>query len=68
MKNRTIIVKGTEVTITTRYEQDYFSLTDMIKGFGDEAVLYNWLRNRNTVECLGIRERLNNPDLKPIDV
>ena len=65
MKNRTISVKGTEVTVTTRHEQDYISLTDMIKGFGDETVLYGWLRNKNTVEFLGIWEQLNNPDLNP---
>ncbi len=67
MKNRTITVKGTEVTVTTRHEQDYISLTDMIKGFGDETVLYGWLRNKNTVEFLGIWERLNNPDFKPLE-
>ncbi|MBL0045269.1 MAG: KilA-N domain-containing protein [Flavobacteriales bacterium] len=67
MKNRTITVKGTEVTVATRHEQDYISLTDMIKGFGDETVLYGWLRNKNTVEFLGIWERLNNPDFKPLE-
>lgn len=67
MKNRTITVKGTEVTVTTRHELDYISLTDMIKGFGDETVLYGWLRNKNTVEFLGIWERLNNPDFKPLE-
>lgn len=67
MKNRTITVKGTEVTVTTRHEQDYISLTDMIKGFGDETVLYGWLRNKNTVEFLGIWEQLNNPDFKPLE-
>lgn len=67
MKNRTITVKGTEVTVTKRHEQDYISLTDMIKGFGDETVLYSWLRNKNTVEFLGIWEQLNNPDFKPLE-
>lgn len=60
-------MKGTEVTVTTRHEQDYISLTDMIKGFGDETVLYGWLRNKNTVEFLGIWEQLNNPDFKPLE-
>jgi hypothetical protein len=67
MKQRTITVKGTEVTVTNRHEQDYISLTDMIKGFGDETVLYGWLRNKNTVEFLGIWEQLNNPDFKPLE-
>ena len=67
MKQRTIIVKGTEVTVTTRGEEDYISLTDMVKGFGDEVVLYGWLRNKNTVEFLGIWEQLNNPEFKPLE-
>ena len=65
MKNRTINVKGLEVTIATRHEQDYISLTDMVKRFGDESVLYNWLRNRNTIEFLGIWEHIYNPAFKP---
>ncbi len=39
----------------------------MVKSFGEESILYNWLRNRNTVEFLGIWERLNNPDFKPLE-
>ena len=39
----------------------------MIKGFGDETVLYGWLRNKNTVEFLGIWEQLNNQDFKPLE-
>jgi hypothetical protein len=67
MKSRVITVKGTEVAIATRHEQDYISLTDMIRKFGDESILYNWLRNRNTIEFLGIWERIYNPDFKPIE-
>ncbi|MBY0498582.1 MAG: KilA-N domain-containing protein [Nitrosomonas sp.] len=67
MKNRIITVKGAEVTIATRHEQDYISLTDMVKNFGDESILYNWLRNRNTIEFLGIWEQLYNADFKPIE-
>jgi hypothetical protein len=67
MKNRSIQVKGAEVTITTRHNQDYISLTDMLRHFGDETVLYSWLRNRNTVEFLGIWEGLHNPAFKPVE-
>jgi hypothetical protein len=67
MKNRSIIVKGTAVTVTSRHEQDFISLTDMVKHVGDETVLYSWLRNRNTVEFLGIWEQIHNPDFKPIE-
>ena len=67
MKNRSITVQNAEVTITTRHEQDYLSLTDMVKRFGDESILYSWLRNRNTVEFLGIWEKINNPEFKPLE-
>ncbi|MDR2196328.1 MAG: KilA-N domain-containing protein [Gallionellaceae bacterium] len=67
MKNRTLTVRGAEVTVTTRHEQDYISLTDMVKNFGDESILYGWLRNRNTVEFLGIWEQLYNPAFNPIE-
>jgi hypothetical protein len=67
MKNRTITVSGADVTITTRHAQDYISLTDMVKRFGDETILYGWLRNRNTIEFLGIWEQIYNPTFKPIE-
>lgn len=66
-KNRSIVVHGTPVTVTSQYEQDYISLTDMVKRFGDEVILYNWLRNRNTIEFLGIWEQIYNPHFKPIE-
>jgi hypothetical protein len=67
MKNRTITVHGTDVVVTTRHEHDYISLTDMVKRFGDESILYNWLRNRNTIEFLGIWEQIYNPAFKPLE-
>ena len=67
MKNRIINVKGAAVTIATRHEQDYISLTDMVKRFGDESILYNWMRNRNTIEFLGIWEQIYNPHFKPLE-
>jgi len=39
----------------------------MVKRFGDESILYSWLRNRNTVEFLGIWEKINNPEFKPLE-
>ena len=67
MKSRTINVKGADIAIAYRHQQDYISLTDMMKKFGDESILYNWLRNRNTIEFLGIWEQLYNPSFKPIE-
>jgi hypothetical protein len=66
-KSRSLSVQGTPVGFITRHEQDYISLTDMIKRFGDESVLYGWLRNRNTVEFLGVWELINNPAFKPLE-
>jgi len=57
MKNRVIIVKGTEVTIVTRHEQDFISLTDMVRGFeGGGALIEQWLKNKDTVLFLGVWE------------
>ena len=66
-KSRSLSVQGTPVSFITRHEQDYISLTDMVKRFGDESVLYGWLRNRNTVEFLGVWELINNPAFKPLE-
>jgi hypothetical protein len=62
MKNRTIHVRDTEVAITTRHGQDYISLTDMLKAKDGDFFISDWLRNRNTVEFLGIWESVYNPD------
>lgn len=47
-------------------DEDYISLTDMLKAKDGEFFFYNWLRNRNAVEFLGIWERLHNPDFNSI--
>lgn len=61
MKNRIINVKGAEVTIATRHEQDYISLTDMVRNFdGGSALIEQWLKNKDTVLFLGVWEQLNN--------
>jgi hypothetical protein len=67
MKATKIWVKGTEITILDKHGKSYISLTDIIRPFGNEAILYNWLRNKNTIEFLGLWEKLNNPDFKPIE-
>jgi len=55
-KNKTINVKGTAITILSRQETDFISLTDIVKGFGDDTMIYSWMRNRNTLEFIGIWE------------
>ena len=58
-KNRIIMVQGESITIT---KDDYISLTDMLKAKDGDFFISDWLRNRNTVEYLGIWERIHNPD------
>ncbi len=62
MKHKTITVKGTEITILKHNNEDYISLTDMLKAKEGDFFISDWLRNRNTVEFLGIWESINNPD------
>ncbi len=57
----TIEVKGVEVTILSTAEGDYISLTDMLKAKDGDFFISDWLRNRNTVEFLGIWETVYNP-------
>ena len=61
MKNRTIHVHGTEVTVSRVGKEDYISLTDMLRAKEGDALIGDWLRNRNTVEFLGIWESVHNP-------
>jgi hypothetical protein len=57
-----IEVKGTEIRVVTIQEDDYISLTDMLKAKDGDFFISDWLRNRNTVEYLGIWEKIHNPD------
>jgi len=69
-KNKTIIVKGTEITVHLNKEADYLSLTDIAR-YKDpdhtDTIIQNWLRNRNTVELLGFWETMYNPNFKPLE-
>ena len=62
-----ISVKDTEVSVIKFRNDDYISLTDMLKAKEGEFFFYNWLRNRNTVEFLGIWEKLHNPDFNSVE-
>ena len=55
-------VNGTAITVLTRKEDDFISLTDMLKAKDGDFFISDWLRNRNTVEFLGIWEKVHNPD------
>jgi hypothetical protein len=55
-------VLGTEITYYKKNDQDYISLTDMLRAKDGDFFISDWLRNRNTVEFLGIWERVYNSD------
>jgi hypothetical protein len=61
-KKSTIQVQGTAITILTTKDEDFISLTDMLKAKDGDFFISDWLRNRNTVEFLGIWEFVHNPD------
>lgn len=67
--NTKIEVKGREITVVSVKENDYISLTDIAKYKTNDtsAVIGNWMRNRNTIEFLGIWETLYNPDFNPLE-
>jgi len=61
-KKKIIVVKDTEISIISAKNEDYISLTDMLKAKDGNFFISDWLRNRNTVEFLGIWESVYNPD------
>lgn len=62
-KNRKITVNDIVITVSRVEEDDFLSLTDMVKGFeGGSSLIEAWLRNKNTIEFLGTWERINNPN------
>jgi hypothetical protein len=66
----TILVRGTEIAVIRRDEEDFISLTDIAKSRNPDHpddLIRNWLRNRNTLELLGIWEQLHNPDFNPVE-
>lgn len=70
LKNKKIEVLSTEVAVQTNQNEDYISLTDIARYKDKERtdyIILNWLRNRNTIEFLGIWEQLNNPTFNPIE-
>ena len=69
-KKTTIDVQGTAVTVLDYTVDSYISITDIAKHKEpnrSDHVIQNWMRNRNTIEFLGIWERLNNAEFKPLE-
>lgn len=69
-KNTSIEVQGTAIKIQAVGSDDYICLTDIAKSKNPEHpddLIRNWLRNRNSLELLGIWEQLHNPDFNPVE-
>ena len=56
-----INILDTKITYFNINNEDYISLTDMLKSKDGDFFISDWLRNRNTIEFLGIWEELHNP-------
>ena len=54
-------VMDTDITVINVNDDDYICLTDMIRAKEGDFFVTDWLRNRNTLEYLGIWERIYNP-------
>ena len=55
-----ILVKDTEINIIKVENEDYICITDMIKAKDGDFFITDWLRNRNTLEYIGVWESLYN--------
>ena len=69
-KSATIEVLGSAISIAAVADDSYISLTDIAKHKEPDRsdhIIQNWMRNRDTVEFLGVWERLNNPGFKPLE-
>ena len=70
-KNKTIQVQNIPISISHIDNEDYISLTDIAKGKEGNAraadIIKNWIRNRSTLEFLGVWEQMNNPNFKVVE-
>lgn len=66
-QNKIIQVQNINITISNINNNDYISLTDIVKSEEGDDYIRNWMRNRNTVEFLGLWEQLYNPNFKGVE-
>ncbi len=60
-KSTIINVQGSEITVISKNESDYISLTDMVKKFeGGSSLIEDWFKNKDTILFLGVWEQMNN--------
>ena len=61
MSIKKINVQGTEIVLFSKNQEDFISLTDMVKNIENGlSLIEKWLRNKNTIEFLGIWEQIHN--------
>ena len=69
-KNKTIFVKGIEIVFYEENKNEFISLTDIARSRDSERsdyILQNWMRNRSTLEFIGLWEKFNNPNFNSIE-
>ncbi len=69
-KSKKIDVHGTEILVYTEKNDEFISLTDIARYRDAERsdyILQNWMRNRSTIEFIGLWELFNNPDFNSIE-
>lgn len=70
MASDSLVVQDTKIAIRQYAKEDFISLTDIARYKDSERsdyVLQNWIRNRETIEFLGLWEKINNPDFNSIE-
>jgi hypothetical protein len=68
--SKKMAVKGVEVSFLPINQEDFICITDIAKFKNSEApsdIIKNWLRTKNTIELLGLWEKLHNPDFKLVE-
>ncbi|MET0155816.1 MAG: KilA-N domain-containing protein [Rickettsiales bacterium] len=66
-KKRALTVQDSVISVHDVNGSDYICLTDMARGDEGTDHIKNWMRNRNTVEFLGLWETMHNPDFKGVE-
>ena len=70
MEKKKIKVKGTEMVLFTKEKEDNISITDIARFKDSERsdyIIQNWMRNRNTIEFIGLWGIIHNPDFNSIE-
>ena len=70
MKKQIIQVKGEDIELIVKNNQDYISLNSIAKyknTLHPDDIIKNWLRNKSTLEFLGLWEKINNANFKPVE-